>query len=418
MLRPKLTSPEATVLVDEILHASYLAKHLTSQLLLFSRKGKPQREILSPNEIIEETEKLLKRVIGADIDLAVNLEPEVFPVEADPGQLKQILLNLAVNSRDAMPTGGRIRIFTRNVTIEESEIEHMTHGRAGDFVRISVEDNGQGIDPSLQKRIFEPFFTTKDKGKGTGLGLATVYGIVNAHEGWIDLYSEPGRGTVFHIYLPVSKAVANEMNENREASLTDLDGGGKAVLLVEDNKTVRHFTSAVLREHGYEVTEAASADEARKSFKQHDIVLSDVVLSDSTGIQLAHEFLAEHPGLVVCLMSGYTAEDERNDLIHMMEIPFLPKPFTQRELLLFLKNAAPIHLEVGEECELISSCGFHEYLKQFGLPLRRGWIRMFCSSLVKSERCARKRYYLQTGKFPEPSMTPTGKVYAAMDSEA
>ncbi len=319
--------------VDEIRKAGRRAASLTKQLLAFSRKQVLQPKLLDINDVMNDIEPMLRRLLGEDIDLVTSPGPRVGPVKADPGQLEQVLLNLAVNSRDAMPEGGRLTIATAETCWSETQAHE--HGMpAGTYAVLSVADNGCGMDADTRARIFEPFFTTKEQGKGTGLGLATVYGIVRQSDGHIAVESEPGRGTTFRVYFPRvdgEAAAARATPEPAEAG-----HGTETVLLVEDEDMVRDLTREVLEMHGYKVLEARDAREAlqlcRRSGADVRALLTDVVMPGTNGLSLAKEARELCPGLRVLCMSGYTEHAMlREDLLACAN-GFLQKPFSPDHL--------------------------------------------------------------------------------------
>ena len=276
---------------------------------------------------------MLKRVLGEDIDLHFAPAPDLGNVRADPGQIEQILMNLVVNSRDAMPAGGKLTIETANVELDAEYAGRHVAVTPGPFVMLAVSDTGCGMDVATKERIFEPFFTTKEKGRGTGLGLATVYGIVKQHGGNIWVYSEPGQGATFKIYLPT---VAEAVSDVKPAVKTETERGHETILIVEDEAVVRAFTERCLKTHGYAVFTASNAEEAQQVFlkqpKQIALLLTDVVLPGMNGRKLYDLLKGKAPDLKVLYMSGYTD----NAIVHqgMLDpgISFMQKPFTTSTL--------------------------------------------------------------------------------------
>ena len=313
----------------EIVHAAERAAALTQQLLAFGRKQVLQARVVSVNEVVAEAERMLERVIGEDVELVARLDPALPAIVADPTQLHQVLVNLVVNARDAMPHGGRITVDTSRHDVDGALEVHDGVMPPGRYVRIAVGDGGVGMDRATQARIFEPFFTTKEVGKGTGLGLATVYGIVKQLDGYIWVYSEPGLGTTFHLYFPASGEAAEPTVAEEPAALA---GGRGTVLVVEDEASVRALVVEVLDECGYAVLEAGTPEEALRRARAHpgpiDLLLTDVVMPGMNGRELACQLGAERPGVPVLYMSGYSdrAIVERGVLDDGVE--FLPKPFT------------------------------------------------------------------------------------------
>ncbi|NIS35131.1 MAG: response regulator, partial [Actinobacteria bacterium] len=331
--------------LTEIKRASEHAASLTRQLLGFSRKRVLQPEVLDVNEIISGLDPMLRRIIGEDIDLAVRLVIDPDPVRFDPGHIQQILMNLVVNARDAMPRGGTLTIETANVALEP---ESLTAGpdrpdtapddRAGPpdgpHVMIAVSDTGTGMDEATRERIFEPFFTTKEPGRGTGLGLATVYGIVSQGGGRIAVESESGRGTTFRVYLPRTDASAPAEAPARPRRI---HAGGETVLVLEDDPAVRGVIRTVLEMGRYTVLEAGAVDRALDIVRSYDgdihLLLTDVVLPGMNGRELARLALDARPDLEVVYMSGYRADSPAASSTLEPGTPFIEKPFTADELL-------------------------------------------------------------------------------------
>jgi len=282
--------------------------------------------------------RLIGENIGENIALSILPAPSLALIKADRGQVEQIILNLVVNAREAMPEGGQLTLSTAMVRLEEGDLTAMPEARPGTFVCLSVTDTGVGMDQEILDHLFEPFFTTKGFGKGTGLGLATVYGIAKQHEGWVHVYSKPGAGTTFEVCLPALPGTGEpEPALPPPAAPAARAGQGGRILLVEDEEGVRAVALRVLREHGYQVHVAASAQEGRRVFDQVggevDLLFSDVVLPDRNGLDLADELLAIKPGLPVLLCSGYTDQRSRWPAIRQRGIRFLQKPYPNVELL-------------------------------------------------------------------------------------
>jgi hypothetical protein len=320
--------------VVEIRRAAERATDLTRQLLIFSR-----REIIKPapvdlNEVVRDVERLLRRTLGEHIELVVDLTREVPAVLADPGQVEQVLLNLAVNARDAMADGGRLVIGTSEVELDRDFLQEHPDISPGRYVRLTVSDSGSGMEPDVAARVFEPFFSTKHKGEGTGLGLATVYGIVTGAGGQISLYSEPGEGTVFRIHLP---AVDSTVPAGPGQLAVDFTGRGESVLLVEDDDTVRALAKRILTEGGYFVTATNRGTEAvallEDPRQEFDLLISDVVMPGMRGVELGRRARELRPTLPVLMMSGYTTPMAPEDRKAMAEAPLLEKPFSRRDLL-------------------------------------------------------------------------------------
>ncbi|MGA4579548.1 PAS domain S-box protein [Limisphaera sp. VF-2] len=316
--------------VHQIAQAAERASNLTRQLLAFSRRQKPQLRFLDLNDVVSGLGKMLQRIIGEDITLQLRLQPGGAPLRADPGMLEQVLMNLAVNARDAMPKGGLLEIVVQTVALGTSDLTGNPDRREGEFVRLTVRDTGCGIPAHLLPKIFEPFFTTKEVGKGTGLGLATVHGIVQQHEGWIEVESQEGMGTAFLIYLPRAHATANP--NAGAVSSAPVPGGHETILLVEDEDKVRAMARTVLQARGYTVLEATDARAALVLWEslgnKVDLVLSDMIMPGGlTGAELVERLRRERPGLKALLMSGYPGEVATYEKHLRPGDRILPKPF-------------------------------------------------------------------------------------------
>ncbi|MFW6112566.1 MAG: response regulator, partial [Chloroflexota bacterium] len=327
--------------VQEIRKAEERATLLVDQLLAFSRKQILKPEVLNLNNLIANTEKMLRRLVPEDVDFFAVLEPNLKSVKVDAGQIEQVIVNLAVNARDAMPDGGTLSIKTENVVLTEKQCVEIPESRSGEFVCLSVSDTGIGMNEETMSHIFEPFFTTKGPGTGSGLGLCTVYGIVKQHKGWINAYSKPGEGTTFKVYLPSLSAVP-EGETSEGVSERDLKGNGERILVVEDEEAVRKLAVATLRDNGYVVVEATSAKEAQDIFDKEkgdfDLLFSDVVLPDRNGVQLAHQLLARKQELLIVLSSGYTDDKSQAGIIRERGFRFLQKPYSLTDLLWVIKE--------------------------------------------------------------------------------
>lgn len=327
--------------IDEIRKAGQRAAALTQQLLAFSRKQVLEPKILDVNAIIADMQKMLHRLIGEDVALKFEPGAELGSVKADRGQFEQVILNLAVNARDAMPQGGELTISTSNAELTEKDVLQYRYVIPGRYVMLKVIDTGTGMDAETQSHIFEPFFTTKEKGKGTGLGLATVYGVVKQSEGYIWVDSAPGKGTTFRIYLPRAKGAAQQTAaEEREAKRGIQTG---TILLVEDEVSLRKLTRKILLDMGYVVLEAGDAEEAIRvaavSGGAVDVLLTDVVMPGMSGGELARKLSAEFPKMRILFMSGYTdgAIEVRGNLKPGLVV--LRKPFTRDALLRAIEGA-------------------------------------------------------------------------------
>lgn len=318
--------------IEEIRKAADRAASLTRQLLAFSRKQVMQPKVLDLNVVVGDTDRMLRRMIRADIELQSELDPELAQVKVDPGQITQVLLNLAVNAQDAMPGGGKLTITTTNVALDEDDVSTLTEMEPGQYVMLAVSDTGTGMEASTAARIFEPFFTTKEQGKGTGLGLSMVYGIIKQSGGDIAVESQPGAGTTFKIYLP--QVITTEATTKQGlAESIDLMRGTETVLLVEDEAMMRNATREILELCGYHVLEAQDGVEALKVCKQYQkpiqLLLTDVVMPKMGGRALAEVLKGVRPATKVIYMSGYT--DERHGIINE-DMAFIEKPFTPEKL--------------------------------------------------------------------------------------
>ena len=327
--------------VEQIQKASNRAVSMTRQLLAFSRMQVLQPRVIDLNVVVSEMGKMLPRLIGEHIDFSFQPESKLATVLADPGQIEQVLLNLAVNARDAMPHGGKITVQSSNVTINEVQAGKRPPMAPGDYVLLSVTDTGHGMDEKTKAHIFEPFFTTKEVGKGTGLGLATVYGIVKQSGGFIWVESAPGRGTSFEIYLPASsKTVAEAEAESRAAAIPR---GSETILVVEDEAGVRELACTFLKAGGYSVLEAKDGVHALELFSAHSaaihLVLADMVMPRMTGTDLAFQLKSLRPGIRILFMTGYADYSENNDESSKTQNSVLQKPFSSSSLLEKIREA-------------------------------------------------------------------------------
>jgi signal transduction histidine kinase len=317
--------------VEEIVRASERAASLTRQLLAFSRKQVMQPKVFDLNTVVTDLEKMLRRMIGEDLELRVSLQSELGNIKADPVQLEQVIMNLAVNARDAMPKGGKLSIETSNLYLDEAYAREHVSITPGDYVMLAISDTGCGMDEETRLHIFEPFFTTKEQGKGTGLGLSMVYGIVKQSGGNIWVYSEEGRGTTFKIYFP--RVAADAEDYKRSSQMLDVPHGSETILLVEDAELVRNLALQVLETAGYRVLAAASGEAAidlceKMNGDRIDLLLTDVVMPGMSGNEMSRILLAKRPGMPVLYMSGYTDDAIVQHGVLEAGINFLQKPFT------------------------------------------------------------------------------------------
>jgi CheY-like chemotaxis protein len=320
--------------VAQIGQAAERAAGLTRQLLTFSRQQVLEPKVLDLNALVAGAERLLRRLLGEEVRLVTKLEPYLSRVRADPGQLDQVILNLAVNARDAMPQGGTLTFETRNLGLHPAYAARLPGLRLGRYVVLAVTDTGCGMSPEVQARIFEPFFTTKGVGKGTGLGLAVVHGIVEQSGGHLEVCSLPGVGTTFRLYLPAVQEAATAAAADEPSAPPA--GRGETVLLVEDEEAVRALSLLLLEGLGYRVLEAANAEEALRLVdeggQKPDLLLTDVVMPGRNGRELAEALRRQDPGLKVLFQSGYTGEVVVGHGVVEGEMAFLQKPFTRDAL--------------------------------------------------------------------------------------
>jgi two-component system cell cycle sensor histidine kinase/response regulator CckA len=319
----------------EVKQAALRAAELTRQLLAFSRRQVLQPRVVDLNEVLAGMTRMLERLIGEDVELAVNPGGGLDPVKVDPGQIEQVVMNLAINARDAMPRGGKLTIETSSVVLDEFYAADHPGTEPGPHVMLAVSDSGSGIEPAILARIFDPFFTTKEVGKGTGLGLSTVLGIVQQSGGSIWVYSEPGIGTTFKVYLPVADGPDDLRDPERPVEPADLRGT-ETVLVVEDDPALRALVRSILRRRGYEVLEAQSGGDALLICEQHqtgiDLLLTDVVMPRMSGRQLAERLLPLRPDMRVIYMSGYTDDAIVHHGVLHSKMAFVQKPITPESL--------------------------------------------------------------------------------------
>lgn len=319
-----------------IFFAAERAASLTRQLLMFSRKNVMQPRLLDLREVVSHMSKMLQRLLGETVRLEFVLPAEIPMIHADVGMVEQVIMNLAVNARDAMPNGGTLLITAAPAAVSQEAPRSHPEARPGSFVRLMVTDNGCGMSPETMARIFEPFFTTKEVGKGTGLGLATVYGIVKQHQGWIEVRSGPGQGTTFSIFFPASGRPVESRQVEAQSEIVPA-GGTETILLVEDEPVLRDMARVFLEERGYHVLEAGSGREALAVWEKHrdaiDLMLTDMAMPEGiSGTDLARQLVARKPTLKVVFASGYSMEDLDTAFIRKGQAAFLSKPYDHRTL--------------------------------------------------------------------------------------
>ena len=333
--RPELPD-DISEAIQAVHFASERAASLTRQLLMFSRKNIMQPRPLDLREVVGNMTKMLQRLIGETITLEFHPPAGLPLVLGDSGMMEQVVMNLSVNARDAMPRGGTLDIGIAPVSIDENYIRTHPEAHAGNFVRLRVTDTGHGMDVTTLAQIFEPFFTTKEMGKGTGLGLATVYGIVKQHDGWIEVTSEPGRGATFDLFFPVGgeMVAAGKIESTPDKPVI---GGTETILIVEDEPVLREMACTILENCGYRILEAASGKDALDVWNRRggpvDLLLTDMVMPDGvTGVDLAETLLAAQPGLKIIFTSGYTANEVSPKILDRTGAKFLPKPYKHHDL--------------------------------------------------------------------------------------
>ena len=332
--------------VKEIRSAIKRASDITQQLLLFSRKKPMQMKPVDFNGLVARFLKICHCLIGETIEINTDFQGDLWNVKADRGTIEQMIMNLAVNARDAMPNGGTLTLQTENILVDETRCRRDPEARPGPFVRLTVSDTGLGMSPETLRHVFEPFFTTKGPGIGTGLGLSVTYGIVKQHDGWISVHSEQGHGTTFRVYLPTVEADPDTESEE-PAVPNNYQGRGERILVVEDESNVAEFNQKALSQYGYSVFLAKNFREAKEIFQNEkggfQLVFSDVVLPDGNGIDLMEEFLRIQPDLQVILSSGYTDHRLQWPLVQTRGHRFLQKPYSLIDLLKAIQEKMAVH---------------------------------------------------------------------------
>ena len=321
-------------LTERIVYSGERAASLTSQLLAFSRKQMIQPRVLDLSTVMPDMDQMLQRVIGEDVEMRTVLAPDLWPVKMDPAQVEQIIVNIAVNARHAMPRGGQLTIEVSNTVLDEDAVADRPETEPGEYVQLAIADTGVGMSDEVIAQIFEPFFTTREVGQGTGLGLSTVYGIVKQNHGDIRVHSQVGQGTTFEIYIPRARQAAPSPPDRDQAA--DLPRGTETVLVVEDDPNVQDLIASTLRMQGYTVLQAATAPEALRLTDEHGgdlhLLLTDLVLPGMNGIELASRLATTNPGIKVLLTSGYTADVIERHGVPSHGIAFIEKPFSPSDM--------------------------------------------------------------------------------------
>lgn len=336
MLSKPNLPPQSFEALQAVFFAAERAAALTRQLLLFSRRNVLQARALNLREVVSHMTIMLQRLLGETIALEFNSLTSLPAIRGDSGMMEQIVMNLSVNARDAMPRGGKLTITLDSASIDEMYVQTHPDAQVGEFVRLEVADTGHGMDGATLKRIFEPFFTTKEVGKGTGLGLATVYGIVKQHKGWIEVTSEVGKGSTFTVYLPATSEPVAPPKEGSDP-MAFVRGGNETILVVEDEPILRDMAQVILEECGYQIFEAATGKEALDLWDKHsekiDLLLTDMVMPDGmSGRELAETLLMRQPKLKVIFTSGYSMDDVNTEVLSKNNARFLQKPYTRTSL--------------------------------------------------------------------------------------
>ncbi len=327
--------------IKKIMTVSNRAAKLIKQLLLFSRRKAMEFEPTDLNKTIEELLKMLQRIIGEDINVKTELAGGLWIIKGDEANLEQVIMNIAINARDAMPDGGTLFLKTENIKMSAVDVRQIPYMDPGKYVRLIIEDTGIGMDQETQEKIFDPFFTTKQEEEGTGLGLSVAYGIIKKHHGCINVYSEKGQGSTFKIYLPAQLMSLNEQEQD-EIDWENLKGKGERILLVEDDPKLREFGEDVLIDNDYQCDTAGNATQALRRFKKnsakYDLIISDVVLPDINGVDLVEKLHKIRKSLPVIMISGYSEKKSKRELIKEKNYPFIQKPFDMEKILKMIKQ--------------------------------------------------------------------------------
>jgi CheY-like chemotaxis protein len=325
---------QSAAYIEQILASSDRAANLTRSILAFSRKQIIDLRPIRLGDVITRLQKLLLRIIGEDIELRTFMPPRETAIMADAGQIEQVLMNLCTNAKDAMPDGGILMMETELVEFNEEYVKRHAFAKPGKYMALSVTDTGHGLDENTKERIFEPFFTTKETGKGTGLGLSIVYGIIKQHNGYINVYSEPGKGTTFRIYLPT---IEKDAAASAVPALPPVIGGTETVLLAEDDSAVRELSKNILEEYGYTVVLAEDGEDAAEKFRANlgsiNLLVLDVMMPKKSGKAVYDEARERKPGIKALFMSGYTANMIHKKGILEAGIEFITKPFSPNAFL-------------------------------------------------------------------------------------
>lgn len=327
--------------LEHVQRAADRASTLTRQLSMFSRKQKIKKKVLNLNRAVSGMLKIVRRMIRANIEIKTDFDPSLRKIEADIGHIEQVIMNLMINASDTMPEGGKLTIATKNISLTKKDCQLIHEASPGDYTCLSVSDTGTGIGRDALEQAFYPFFTTKNETSGSRLGLSIVYSIIKQHEGCLNIYTTPGVGTTYKIYLP-SLAMTEVVNGNDPPLLEHLQGENEHILLVEDDPEIREWISITLNENGYKVTEARHAEEALNIFKKKKkhlkMVISDIILPGKSGLQLVKNLLALQANLKVLFCSGYSDECIKSEAIFNYKYQFLEKPFTMKQLLKAVKK--------------------------------------------------------------------------------